>query len=305
MMPVMDGVKLLRELRADPSTREIPVMLLSARAGEETILEGLDTGADDYLVKPFSARELIARLRTHVQIALIRRKSALELESANRELEAFNYSVSHDLMAPLRAIQGFSTVLLEDYGDKLDENGRSDLKRICTAAQRMKQLIDDLFALARFSRAELHRVRTDLSALALGVVADLRKEEPGRSVEISITPGLVVQADTGLLRAVLENLLRNAWKFTSKQAAARIEFGTGESVEEKRIFFVRDNGAGFDMAYAQNLFAPFQRLHRQSEFAGTGIGLSIVRRIVNRHGGRIWAEGAVNGGATFRFTLEE
>jgi PAS domain S-box-containing protein len=225
-----------------------------------------------------------------------------QLEAANQELEAFAYSVSHDLRAPLRSIDGFSQVLLEDHGERLEDSGRDALGRVRAAAARMARLIDDLLKLSRVTRAELQRARVDLSEMARGVVAELALSEPDRHVDTRIADGVVVQGDPSLLRLVLENLLGNAFKFTSKTGEARVEFGV-ERQNGAQVYYVRDNGAGFDAAYADKLFGAFQRLHSEAEFPGTGIGLATVQRIVHRHGGRVWAEGAVDGGATFRFTL--
>ena len=225
-----------------------------------------------------------------------------ELAAANRELEAFSYSVSHDLRAPLRAIDGFSQVLLEDYADRLDAQGLDSLTRVRSATVRMGQLIDDMLSLSRVTRAEINRSDVDLSTMAVEVLHDLQTGEPGRHVAISIQPGLQVEGDSQLLRIALVNLLSNAWKYTGRQETPYIEMGAMESNGDK-VFYVKDNGAGFDMAYADKLFGPFQRLHAESEFPGTGVGLATVQRIVRRHGGRVWAEAAVDQGATFYFTL--
>ena len=241
-------------------------------------------------------RKLNEQLEQRVQ-----RRTA-QLNAFNRELEAFSYSVSHDLRAPLRSIDGFSKILLEDYADELDEEGNDYLKRVRAASQRMGQLIDDLLDLSRMTRSEMRRESVDLSDLAKSFAEELKRSQPERRVEFLIEGGLLVEGDKSLLRVVLENLLRNAWKFTGKQTHARIEFGALEQ-EDKRAYFVRDNGAGFDMAYADKLFGAFQRLHGGSEFEGTGIGLATVQRIIHRHGGRVWAEGRVGYGATFYFTL--
>ena len=225
-----------------------------------------------------------------------------QLEAANKELEAFSYSVSHDLRAPLRSIDGFSQAVMEDYGDKLGPDGQADLQRVRAATQRMAQLIDDMLDLSRVTRAKLVREEIDLSALARSVGAEIQKAEPRRHVDFRVTEGLAVEADPRLLRIVLENLLRNAWKFTGKHATANIEFGVLRD-NGKPAYFVRDDGAGFDMTYANKLFGAFQRLHAMTDFSGTGVGLATVQRIVARHGGRVWAEGAVEKGATFYFTL--
>ncbi|MET0592747.1 MAG: ATP-binding protein [Polyangiaceae bacterium] len=302
MMPLLDGFGLLQALRDDSRTRTLPVLLLSARAGEESALEGLEAGADDYLVKPFSARELLARVRTHLDLARLRREWATELERANSELAAFSYSVSHDLRAPLRAIDGFSRALLDEYNDKLDERGRHYLERVRVGSQRMGALIDDLLKLSRLGRSELRREPILLDVIAREIVAELQKRDPARHVAIDIEGGLDAYADSRLMTVMLENLLGNAWKFTSKREHAIITMGQEKALGETR-FFIRDNGAGFDMSHATKLFEPFHRMHKVSEFEGTGIGLATVSRIVSRHGGRIWADAKSGEGATFFFTL--
>ena len=226
-----------------------------------------------------------------------------QMEVALRELEAFSYSVSHDLRAPLRAMNGFSRLLEEDYGPVLNAQGFEYLHRIQDASQRMSQLIDDLLNLSRLTRMEMHLEAVDLSQLARSVMEDLRKTNPVRSVEWVIAEGLQVRGDERLLRVVMENLLGNAWKFTERKALARIEFGC-QPKDGQAVYFVRDNGAGFDMAYAAKLFGAFQRLHSPSEFEGSGIGLATVQRIIRRHQGNIWAESRTGEGATFFFTLE-
>ena len=225
-----------------------------------------------------------------------------QFEVANKELESFSYSVSHDLRAPLRSIDGFSQALLEDHGDKLDDQGRSDLQRVHAATRRMGQLIDDMLNLARVSRGEMQREAVDLSSLVKSIAAELKAAEPERRVDLAIADGVGTQGDARLLRILLENLLRNAWKFTGKHPTAQIEFGTSQN-NGKPVYFVRDDGAGFDMAYAGKLFGTFQRLHATTEFNGTGVGLATVQRIAHRHGGKVWAEGKVDQGATFYFTL--
>lgn len=227
-----------------------------------------------------------------------------QLEAANKELEAFSYSVSHDLRAPLRSIDGFSQILLRNHAGQLDATGRDYLKRVSRAGKRMGELIDDLLMLSRVSRTEVKREPLDLSRLVCSVGREIKAAAPERQVEWIIPEGISVQADGRLMHAMLENLLNNAWKFTAKTADARIEFGTFEQSGEK-VLFIRDNGAGFDMRHVHKLFGAFQRLHRAEDFEGTGIGLATVQRIVNRHGGRIWAEGAVGRGATFYFTISQ
>ena len=227
-----------------------------------------------------------------------------ELEEANRELEAFCYSVSHDLRAPLRSVEGFSKMLARDYADKaLDARGNDLMRRMSVSTIRMGQLIDDLLNLSRISRGIIEAAPVDLSALASEVTQELIAQDGGRSVQVAIEPDLRVQGDPRLLRVALENLFGNAWKFTRTQAQPRLAFGRSASPDET-IFFVRDNGVGFDMAHSAQLFVPFQRLHSDSEFEGTGIGLATVLRVIHSHGGRIWAESSPGCGATFYFTIQ-
>jgi signal transduction histidine kinase len=237
--------------------------------------------------------EALGRERDHAENAL---------KLANRELEAFSYSVAHDLRAPLRGMNGFAQVLLDSYNDKLDSEGKDWLQEILLNARKMGELIDGLLSLARVTRSELKPEDLDLSAVVREAAAQLTAAEPGRAVELAVQDHLRADVDSRLARALFENLLGNALKFTRRVPAACVEFGAIEK-DGARTFFVRDNGAGFDMAFAGKLFAPFQRLHTVEEFPGTGIGLATVQRIVHRHGGRIWAEGAVGGGATFYFTF--
>jgi len=225
-----------------------------------------------------------------------------QLKAANQELEAFAYSVSHDLRAPLRSIDGFSRALLQDYADRLDDPGQHYLQRIRAATQQMSQLIDDLLKLSRVTRSEMRREPVDLSALARAIAAELQATQPERQVEWSIAPRLVVNADAHLMRILLNNLMGNAWKFTAKHSTAKIELGTTQQ-DSQPVYFVRDDGAGFDITYVDKLFGAFQRLHSANEFEGTGIGLATVQRIVHRHGGRVWAKGAVEQGAAVYFTL--
>lgn len=247
-------------------------------------------------------KEAAERRRLNEELEQRVRARTVQLEVANKELESFAYSVSHDLRAPLRAIDGFSQALLEDCGDQIDEQGHMYLGRVRANTQRMGELIDALLLLSRLSRAEMVMEAVDLSALAKSIVAELRQEDGARRIQMSIEPGLVVEGDARLLRIVLENLLGNAWKFTSKHSEACIEFGAVEE-EDHNVYYVRDNGVGFDMAYADKLFGAFQRLHPMNEFSGTGIGLATVQRVIHRHHGRVWAEAAPDEGATFFFTV--
>jgi signal transduction histidine kinase len=226
-----------------------------------------------------------------------------EVEHANKELEAFSYSVSHDLRAPLRAIDGFSKAFMQDYGGTLNDQGRGYLERVRSGTQRMAQLIEDLLGLSSITRAPLRRQSVNVTEMGRKILRELKERDPQRRVESIVAEDLVATADPRLLAVVLENLLGNAWKFTAKQPAARIEVGW--DVRDGGAFFVRDNGAGFDQKYAAKLFTPFQRLHADTEFEGTGVGLATVQRIVARHGGRIWAEASSGHGAAFFFTLGE
>ncbi len=273
-------------LRKDGTEVPIELSLGSWRRGEEVAFTAF-------------IRDITERKRAEDQL----RQYAAQLEAANAELDAFAYSVSHDLRAPLRSIDGFSQALLEDCGDRLDAAGRDHLQRVRAATQRMGRLIDDLLTLSRVTREPMHRAPVDLSALAAGIAAELSEHEPARRVEWVIAPGVQAVGDRRLLRVALTNLLGNAWKYTARVSRARIEFGCEAAAGTEPVFWVRDNGAGFDMAYADKLFVPFQRLHGAAEFDGTGVGLATVARIVRRHGGRIWAEGEVGRGAAFFFTL--
>jgi PAS domain S-box-containing protein len=250
-------------------------------------------------------RDISERKRAEAEVQALSEselRHAAQLEAANKELEAFSYSVSHDLRSPLRSIDGFSLALMEDYADRLDDTANDFLKRIRAATQRMAQLIDDLLNLARVTRGEMRRETVDLSAMAQGIMADLQKDHPERTVEFVVQKDVVGQGDPRLLHVVLENLLGNAWKFTSKKSSAHIELNAEEQ-DGQTVYHVRDDGSGFDMNYADKLFGTFQRLHTTSDFPGSGVGLAIVKRIIQRHGGRSWAQGAVDKGATFSFTL--
>ena len=258
-------------------------------------------GAFNEMLEQIQERDGALR-KAHDELEERVQERTAQLAATNRELEAFSYSVSHDLRAPLRSIDGFSLALLEDCAERLDGEGKDHLQRIRASTQRMGMLIDDLLNLSRMTRAEIHKEVVNLSALAHSVALGLRQAQPERKIEFRIEDRLQAKADPRLVQVILENLFGNAWKFTSKRTSACVEFGktphSGSSA-----YFVRDNGAGFDSAYATRLFGAFQRLHAASEFPGTGIGLATVQRIVHRHGGEIWAEGAVERGATFYFTL--
>lgn len=283
-----------QEARILAAQVELQRLLAEAEQARQALLEVIE--------KQKAAEEEIRRLNTELERRV--RDRTAQLEAANKELEAFAYSVSHDLRAPLRAMDGFSAALFDQCRDQLDERGRHFLNRIQMASQRMGQLINDLLKLSRVSRGEMVVGWVDLSRLAEQIARELRQQDPQRTVEFTISPGMIVQGDGHLLHIALDNLLGNAWKFTERTPCARIDVGMTEEHGEI-VYFVRDNGVGFNMAYAEKLFAPFQRLHGMQEFAGTGIGLATVHRIISRHGGRIWPEAAVGQGATFYFTLGE
>ncbi len=305
-MPEMDGYEVALYARENPDPREVPIIFVTAsHETEENALRGYGAGAVDFLFKPINPEILRSKVQVFLELEQGRRRLAAEV-AAHREtmaeLEAFNYSVSHDLRAPLRPLEGFSQALMEDYGDRLDEKAHGYLERIRSASQRMGQLIDDLLRLSRLGRGFIRAAPVDLAALATSIVQELRAAEPGRTVTFTCPPQLPAEGDAQLLKIALENLLRNAWKFSAKVADARLELGVREE-DGERSFFVRDNGVGFDLAFAGRLFQPFQRFHTTAEFEGTGIGLAIVQRIVHRHGGRIWATSELDCGASFKFTL--
>jgi len=326
-MPDMDGFETASLIRERERSRHAPIIFLTAAAQYQTeAVRGYAVGAVDYLLKPVVPEFVRSKVAVFVELAkqraLLARQAELlrageqaardlaearallvrDLEFKNKELESFSYAISHDLRAPLRRIEGFARALEETDGEKLNPRGGKYLTRIQESTAQMLQLIDDVLHLSRVTCAEIRSRELDLSAMAVAITQRLREDEPERRVQFRIRPGVQVTGDPALLRIALENLLANAWKFTSKTPAPQIEFGLLESGEQS-AYFVRDNGAGFEMAQADRLFRPFQRLHLTSEFPGTGIGLATVRRIIHRHGGTVWAESASGQGACFYWTL--
>jgi two-component system sensor histidine kinase/response regulator len=323
-MPGMDGIEFLQ------AAREIDInmvgIVMTGHGTIDTAVAAMKAGALDYILKPFTLRMIlpvlsraltVRSLRTenvqlrHAEETIRRMNGNLErcvqertreLIEANRELEAFSHSVSHDLRAPLRALDGFTAILADQYSDRLDERGRGYVQRVVDAVDRMRNLIEDLLRLSHVTGTELNRRELDLSQLVRSVLDDLRTQDPERQVRTVIAEGVKCNGDHRLLRIALENILGNAWKFTRNTPDASIEFGV-EQPREGTTYFIRDNGAGFNPDYGDRLFVPFRRLHSATEFPGTGIGLSIVQRIIRRHGGRISASGSVGQGACFRFML--
>jgi two-component system, NtrC family, sensor kinase len=338
-MAGLGGVETCRLIKQDPALRDVPLLIITATEQRDAVIEGLAAGADDFVSKASGFDVLSARVQAQlrrkqiedeqrrVREALLRSeldasearaarelaearaamaeelaRSNVELARSNRELEAFSYSVSHDLREPLRTIGAFTHALAEDLGDKLAGKSLDHLRRVLAAASRMSDLIDALLELARISGTPLVRHRVELGPLAHVVVDELRRRDPERRVDISIAPDLVVAGDGRQLRILLDNLLGNAWKFTSQRACAHISVGR-EILAGESVFYVDDNGVGFDMAQADRLFEPFHRLHSEAGLQGTGIGLATARRIVERHGGRIWAQGRLGDGAKLFFTI--
>ncbi len=326
-MPDMDGFETAALIRQREKSRHTPIIFLTAAdQSQSQAVRGYSVGAVDYLVKPVVPEFVRSKVAVFVELAkkseLLRRQAQMlraneqaareqaaeqaelvrDLEHKNRELESFSYAVSHDLRAPLRRIDSYSKAILDSQADRLDDTGRKFLDRVRQSSREMTQLIDDVLYLSKVTRAEVREHEVDLSGLVLLLLDRIRETEPDREVEMKVRPGVIVVGDGQLLRIAMENLLDNAWKFTSRQPEGRIEFGMSQ-IGGEPTYFVRDNGAGFDMAYADRLFGPFQRLHLASEFPGSGIGLATVQRIIHRHGGKVWAEGMVGQGATFHFTL--
>ena len=311
-MPGLDGISLLREaLKIDP---DVVGIIMTGQGTIDTAIGAMKTGAFDYILKPFRLSAILPVLTRALSVRELRLENAelersikarsAELEAANQELDAFAHSVSHDLRAPLRAVAGCAGILEEDFGEGLGAAGQRLVRAIRADCQRMAQLIEDILAFSRLGRQPLKTRRVALNELVSEVLLELRPAYEGRAIQFSVSELGTGQGDPALLKQALVNLLNNAIKFTGKTERASVEVGLLlDPAAEGNVYFVKDNGAGFDMRHADKLFGVFERLHRQEEFEGTGVGLAIVQRIVQRHGGRVWAEGAVDRGATFYFSL--
>ncbi len=313
-MPGLDGFEVATLMREREKTKHTPIIFMTAAyTGDASVFRGYEVGAVDYIFKPVVPEILRSKVMVFVdlerQAATIRLQQERLWEAERREHErrieealSFTHAVSHELRAPLRHIQSFSEILVEVYSGRLGDDGRSLLQKIAGSAEELLRLIDALLKFSEATRAQLRMRSVDMSRLAAGIAAELRRDEPQRKVEFDVQKDVTANGDPEFLRVVMENLLRNAWKFTAKKPLAHISFGVSVG-SDGPVYFVRDDGAGFSMEEAGKLFKPFSRLHARQDFAGTGVGLATVERVINRHGGRIWAEGRPGAGATFFFTL--
>jgi two-component system sensor histidine kinase/response regulator len=320
-MPLIDGIQMAKAIRAVDS--RVNIVFITALNDSQCLMEAIKVNTSHYVLKPIDNRLLfeviddcVARISLEREVKeqneQIRKlneeleqrvkERTVEFESVNKELESFCYSVSHDMRAPLRHIEGYTRIFLEEHGAIIPREGQEYLEKICNATKRMGTLIDDLLNLSRITRNNICIDQIDLSRMAQEISSELAAAFPERQVTITIKPGIRAEGDANLLRIVMENLLYNAWKYTRKKESAEIAFGETET-DGERVFYVRDNGAGFDMAYYDKLFGAFQRLHNVNEYEGTGIGLATVKRIIQRHGGKVWGEGKIDAGATFYFTI--
>ena len=313
MMPEMSGYEVCEYLKSNEETKDIPVLFISALDDPEDKMRAFEAGGLDYIPKPFHIEEVIMRVQTHISlrktkqeldIAYLNLKDhADKLEAANNELRSFSYSVSHDLRAPLRSISGFSQILSQDYGNIIDKEGQDYLKRINQSVNRMGVLIENMLQLSQLSNAEMIRHKVNFKEIAETVISELREQDPEREVSVTIATDMPSFCDGGLMEIALENLLGNAWKYTLKSENPTIEFGVNEK-DGEHIYFVKDNGAGFDMKHADRIFEPFRRLHSTNDFEGSGIGLATVQRIIYLHGGRVWVDSKRERGTTFYFVVE-
>ncbi|MCX6564359.1 MAG: response regulator, partial [Candidatus Aminicenantes bacterium] len=306
LMPGIDGFEVTRRVRQDNTHRLLPIILVTVLRDTEDRVKGIEAGCDDFISSPVDKMELLARVRSLLKVKAYNdliSNYRKELEAANKELEAFTYTVSHDLHAPLRAVVGFTRILLDEHAPHLPPEVQRYLNLVRSNTLQMGRLVDDLLAFSRFSRQAMIKSQVNPAALVREALNLLRSEQEGRNVKITVGDLPVCQGDRALLKQVFVNLLSNALKFTRKRDPAVIEVGCIRK-DGENVFFVRDNGVGFDMRYVGKLFGVFQRLHRSEDYEGTGLGLAIVQRIVHRHGGRVWAEAVLDKGATFNFTLK-
>lgn len=304
MMPHMNGYEVCEHLKADATTKEIPVLFISALDESVDKVKAFDVGGVDYISKPFQAEEVLARVKTHISLSCAQKQleeHARQLEATNKELEAFSYSVSHDLRSPLRSISGFSEILLDDFSDQLNNEGKEYLQKICQSTKKMSDLITGLLALSRFGKSEINITKLDLNKMIEKIIADFNAQYPDKPHHIVVKPNLSARGDRKLVGIVLDNLINNAWKYSSKKDKIEIEIGTRD--DNPNVFYIKDNGVGFDMQYVDKVFKPFQRLHKTDEFEGIGIGLATVSRIIHRHGGDIWAESIPETGTIFYFSF--
>ncbi len=312
MMPEMDGIQLIQAART--VNPDIAGVIMTGHGTIDTAVAALQVGALDYVLKPFRLNVILPVIARALDIRNLRienaalqrreREQAVELAAAYRDLESFSYSISHDLRSPLRAVGGLTKICLEEFGSTLPESGSQRLGQVIRGAERMDQMIEDLLRFCRLTRGTPNRRRVDMNAITYRVAADLRVADPQRRIEVRIEALPECQGDPGLIEQVMSNLLSNAFKFTRDSDSARVEVGCSrieKNGREQDVYFVRDNGAGFNTKYADKLFGVFQRLHSQEQFPGTGVGLSIVKRIIERHGGQIWADSTAGQGATFYF----
>lgn len=305
LMPDIDGYEVCRQLKADDRTKDIPVIFLTCMDLYENEAYGFELGAVDYIAKPYNSAIVKSRIRTHLQIKIqndILRQQAEELRIAYAELESFSYSVSHDLKSPLQIIRTYNDFLAEKMKSQEDEEGLGDTLIIRSSCDKMFEIIDDLLKLSRINTEKISVEPVNLSSMAKSIIKELKKMNPERVVEFICKPDIVADADANLIQIAMQNLIYNAWKYTKKEATARIEFGVTQE-NGKSVFFISDNGIGFDKNDAEQLFVAFKRLSNTRDYEGTGIGLAIVYRVIKRHGGKVWAEGSMGHGASFKFTL--
>lgn len=328
LMPKMTGFETCQHLKANQTTQDIPVIFLTSLSDTEDKVKGFDVGAVDYLTKPIKKQELIARVKTHLSLRNLQKQlqqqnqllqeeinirlqveedlkqRTAQLEAVNKELDAFGHSVAHDLRSSITSIKGFNYFLEKEYTKLLSETGQHYTRRVREATMQMEQLIEGLMLLSQVKGSKMSFEDINLSEIANEIIAQLQQAHPERKVEFICSQNLFTYADARLLRILLENLLGNSWKYTARNPEARIEFGAMQDNQQSQaIFFVRDNGVGFNMAYASKLFSAFQRLHHRGDFPGSGIGLATVKRIIDRHNGNIWVDATENKGATFYFTI--